>query len=586
MKVLVLWQRLYVFQKVIVVFAIVMLPVLLIILWMNMSAITIMKKQSVDSNLSSVAFFTGQLNDQISFIRRQQLKLLNNSDLQKIGFLGSLIREYEDYQMVTRVREELTAIRSSSEYISSVGTAVLPFGYTISTNNGITKLPNPESELIEFYQKHKQTQPLYYFDNKLYFMESANNGNILVYVELSIPRLEQSLQQLLEPYKDSGASLVNDALSHVVSIQPNSFMWKNISTYFDDERDNLNPSIVPHVEHENYLITRIAVSSLGLTLYTYLNQDEITDPINQFNYWLVILTFLSLAIVVLFGFSLNWMIHKPLKRLTDLFNRVEADNLIRSSRPQQDSEFNYLYRNFDKMMDKLRQSIQENYEQKIALQYSEMKQMQSQINPHFLYNSFFNLYMICKSGDMESAALMAQKLGGYYQFITRNGKDEVTLEEEYQHALDYCEIQSIRFANRITVEIAELEGEFALRNVPRLIVQPLVENAFEHAFDNGTRRGVVRISARCTEHILHIKVEDDGQYLTDDRLQELQVWLAASDKSVEKTGLINVHRRIRLKYGEESGVVVSRSESGGMKAELWIDFKGGANQDVQNADCG
>jgi two-component system sensor histidine kinase YesM len=267
------------------------------------------------------------------------------------------------------------------------------------------------------------------------------------------------------------------------------------------------------------------------------------------------------------------MIHKPRKRLIQAFKKVETDNLMPSMRNQRDNEFGYLYRNFDRMVEKLGQSIEENYKQKIALQHSELKQLQSQINPHFLYNSFFNLYMICKSGDADSGAILAQKLGSYYQFITRSGKDEVQLEEEYRHALDYCEIQSIRFSNRIAVEFSDVPASCAAWEVPRIIIQPLVENAFEHAFSDGARRGNVILKAVADGNRLSIAVEDDGIGVSDERLAELQEQLDNESRLSEKTGLINVCRRIRLKFGEGSGVTVSRSPMGGLKVEIVIDYR-------------
>nr|WP_240547958.1 histidine kinase [Paenibacillus lignilyticus] len=266
------------------------------------------------------------------------------------------------------------------------------------------------------------------------------------------------------------------------------------------------------------------------------------------------------------------MIHRPLKRLIQAFKILETDNLNISIRPQGDIEFGYLYRSFDRMVDKLRGSIQENYEQKIALQHSELKQLQSQINPHFLYNSFFNIYMISRSGDAENAATLAQRLGSYYQFITRSGSDEVTLDLEYRHAVDYCDIQGIRFSNRITIEAAKLPEVCKPLLVPRLLIQPVVENAFEHAFEDGMRRGNVTVQVEYEEDRLCISVEDDGDTLTDEALELLHERLADVSASQEKTGLFNVCRRIRLKFGQRSGIFVSRSALGGLKADMIIHF--------------
>ena len=97
---------------------------------------------------------------------------------------------------------------------------------------------------------------------------------------------------------------------------------------------------------------------------------------------------------------------------------------------------------------------------------------------------------MCKVGDSDSAEL-SQKLGSYYQYITRSGSDEVPFYTEYKHALDYCEIQGIRFSNRITYEHKEISDIPPFITVPRLIIQPIVENAFEHAFEDGMEEEII-----------------------------------------------------------------------------------------------
>ena len=114
------------------------------------------------------------------------------------------------------------------------------------------------------------------------------------------------------------------------------------------------------------------------------------------------------------------------------------------------------------------------------MQNIELKQLQSQINPHFLYNSFFNIYRLAKDEDYENLTCFTQYLGSYYQYITRSASDEVSLLDEYNHAKTYCNIQQMRFHNRLELKMAPLPEAFAGYRVPRLIMQPIIENAFEH----------------------------------------------------------------------------------------------------------
>jgi two-component system sensor histidine kinase YesM len=302
----------------------------------------------------------------------------------------------------------------------------------------------------------------------------------------------------------------------------------------------------------------------------YVDQNEFTRPLRQFNILFYVLFGIAFVVLLLYSFSVNLMIHRPLSRLLKAFHTIETDNLNLVIESKRNDEFHYLFQSFNRMAHRLKRSIEENYEQKIALQHSELKQLQSQINPHFLYNSFFNIYMMCKVGDSATAANLSQKLGNYYQYITRSGSDKVLLHKEFQHALDYCEIQCIRFSNRIAYEYGDIPERLHTVYVPRLIIQPIVENVFDHAFGDGMMDGMIYIGVDCIDETIRITVEDNGQSLTDAKIEELQEQLATSATQAEKTGLINVSNRLELIYGAGSGLFVSRSRHGGLKVELII----------------
>lgn len=320
----------------------------------------------------------------------------------------------------------------------------------------------------------------------------------------------------------------------------------------------------------DYFIIQNDVSSLGLELIMYVNQNEITRPLSQFITWFYTLFIIALIVLILYSFSVNLMIHRPLSKLVKAFHMIETDNLDITIESKSKDEFHYVFNSFNNMTLKLKHSIEENYEQKMALQLSQLKQLQSQINPHFLYNSFFNIYMMCKVNDAESAAELSQKLGSYYQYITRSGSDDVPFVKEYRHALDYCDIQCIRFSNRIAYEDGGPSGIPPAFSVPRLIIQPIVENVFEHAFVDGMDDGMIYINADYRDGRLRVTVEDNGRMVTDELIAQLGERLGDDSKQMEKTGLMNVHNRLRLKYGPESGLFISRSVYGGLKVELII----------------
>jgi two-component system, sensor histidine kinase YesM len=143
----------------------------------------------------------------------------------------------------------------------------------------------------------------------------------------------------------------------------------------------------------------------------------------------------------------------------------------------------------------------------------------------------------------------------------------------------------MRFSNRISVEIRKLPPEFENLVVPRLIVQPLVENAYMHGLKRKETDGKIVVGFQTTGKFFTIFVEDNGEETDNARLEVLKVKLAQKDMNVECTGLLNVHRRLVILYGEESGVAVMRGGMSGLRVEIRIGLEG-VTDGVQLAGSG
>ncbi|WP_339320805.1 histidine kinase [Paenibacillus sp. FSL W8-0194] len=560
----------YVYQKIVIVFILFLLPLISMNIWLNYKGMSITKNAILNSSQAGASFYSKQLDKEMYFIRNLQLQLINDKDLQKLSFRGSLLGDYEEVQLIEQVRDRLSTLMASSEYVVNSGVYVESIRKTISMNSGVTGTPNEEMKLITSLSEVTPKPSFYRSGNRIFLIESANNGSIVTYIEISRPMLLQSLNEIAKLYPESEVLLGSQESGTMLTTAENADESEEILKLTADESVDQEPPQFKKMNGVNYFITRSAVGSLHLSMIMYVNQNELTRPLSQFITWFYTLFIIAIIVMILYSFSVNVMIHRPLSKLVKAFHMIETDNLNITIESKTKDEFHYVFNSFNNMARRLKNSIEENYEQKIALQHSQLKQLQSQINPHFLYNSFFNIYMMCKVGDSDSAAELSQRLGSYYQYITRSGSDEVPFYKEYRHALDYCDIQCIRFANRVSFEYEEETGIPPSITVPRLIIQPIVENVFEHAFEDGMMEGKVLIGTAYREGMLRVTVEDNGNLATDGMIEELRGKLAMDSKAVENTGLINVNNRLKLKYGPDSGLSVSRSRHGGLKIDLVI----------------
>ena len=311
---------------------------------------------------------------------------------------------------------------------------------------------------------------------------------------------------------------------------------------------------------------------LKMSFIKYVVEDEIFGSLKIFRLWFWIFTAVALIIIFFYSASTYKFIRQPLAKLVKSFYRAENGDLGFEIEYKHDDEFGYLYRGFNKMIKKIEQMITQVYTQKLLAQKAELKQLQAQVNPHFLYNSFFILHRIIVGENMEKAAAFSEQLGNYFKFITRNTSDEVTLDKEVEHAKIYSGIQAMRFSRRLKIEFGRLPEKYADMRVPRLILQPVLENALEHGLKSKESNGFLQVSFLGFKDTLAIIVEDNGEELSPQELESLQNRLTNAESIGEITGILNIHRRIKLKFGGKSGLSVMRSELGGLKAVITLEL--------------
>jgi two-component system sensor histidine kinase YesM len=177
---------------------------------------------------------------------------------------------------------------------------------------------------------------------------------------------------------------------------------------------------------------------------------------------------------------------------------------------------------------------------------------------------------MAKDEDYDNITVFLTYLSDYYRFITRNAQADVKLISEVTHAYNYARIQQVRFGRRIKMTLEELPQDFAGVMVPRLILQPVLENAFDHGLKDVAENGQVSVTFKRDGETLTMAVENNGVPLSEEELADMKLKLDAADDLQECTGIINIHRRLRLKFGPGSGLALSHGSMGGLKVEIVV----------------
>lgn len=336
------------------------------------------------------------------------------------------------------------------------------------------------------------------------------------------------------------------------------------------------------VDGEYYLVFVGGTGELG-TFVQY--EPESAAMVQVFDFrTLAIITLCALtAIALSIGIYTVLTLHKPINELMGGFRRVQNGNWKEHIEDRRKDEFGYLYRGFNDMEDRIDELINEVYVQTNLTQRAQMKQMQAQIAPHFLYNSFFVLSRRIKRQDYENAELLARHLGNYFQYLTRNEADYMPLHMEVEHARSYSAVQEARFSRRIGVCFEQMPQEMENIMIPRLILQPLMENAYKYGLEDKAKDGILWVHFGGNETEWLIGVEDNGENIPDEEIERLTGMLEHG-KDGEITALTNIHKRLNIYYHGHSGLRIGRSELGGMAVTIYIG-KENAVYEHESADC-
>lgn len=330
-------------------------------------------------------------------------------------------------------------------------------------------------------------------------------------------------------------------------------------------RRTLSPSGETHHLYKNHL------DFLNVDFYSVIPSSAYFDPVERsITFTVFTMVFLVLSTVILFV-GIVRLIHTPLHRLSDGFDLLSKGDFDIELPIAGTRDFNYIYDKFNQTVKDMDRLIQENYHKKLLLQQAHLRQMQAQINPHFLYNSFFMLKQMIRRGHQESSEAVAEKLGHYFRYITKVNSDMVTLGNEFDHALNYASIQALRFKNRIRIESDSLPEAYDQILVPKLILQPLIENAYNHGLENKVADGLIRLQIVADDHYLTFTFDDNGEHLTESVCHQIQEALSAIPTAPysDKTGAImNIAKRLYITYQMEGLLTFGRSPLGGARVLL------------------
>ncbi|WP_027091579.1 sensor histidine kinase [Cohnella thermotolerans] len=318
--------------------------------------------------------------------------------------------------------------------------------------------------------------------------------------------------------------------------------------------------------NDQYLVSYAKSQQLGWYLIDYTPYQSVITPITKQRNFFYAIIGLLLVLAVAASFLLYRNVQRPLGQLIANVQRIKRGDYSARIRYQARNEFDYLIFQFNEMAKQIQLLIEDVYAEKLRSREATLKQLQSQINPHFLYNSLFFIINSAMMNDKEAVVQMSQNLAQYCRYTTRVENQLVALEEELDLVRHYLIIQNLRM-DRVQFEIDVPEKMLDLK-VPRLILQPIVENAIVHGIGRSPDSGMITITGKQDDRYNMLYVEDDGPGMSPEALRELQVKLLQPMSEEIGCGTWNVHRRLQYQFGGQSGLSFEQLPMGGFRTTI------------------
>ncbi|PDO10654.1 MAG: hypothetical protein BLM47_06055 [Candidatus Reconcilbacillus cellulovorans] len=538
-------------------------------------------KQEVRSlKMKDLSFLAQDINTNLENIATLAVLLSDDLEIQNLRHLDLIPNAYERNEEQLRVIERLRLLNVAGRWDTHYAIYVPDTNIVVSTTGKVTYNMKELAETFTPVWETRRVRVLDYMEERMvrHFVKPETKSRDLarasLIVEASFPK--DALVKHLDDLKRGG--------------QGDPFLFRPTGEWLANRtadrarierivRDELMPNPAPvardavvRLDGTQYLITVVPVPALGWQLVDYVPLEEMMRPIVRSRNLFYASVALLLALSVVAGHWLYRNVQRPIAALIRGVQRLRAGDYSTRIRETPRNEFAFLFLKFNQMAEEIEELIGKVYAEQLRTREANLKWLQSQINPHFLYNCFALIRSLTRLGKTDSVLRLTTHLGKYYRYTTRIERQIVTLGEELELIKSYLEIQNMHIPS-LSYRIDVPEPMRALE-IPRLLLQPIVENAVVHGIEPSGRDGTVRIAGEQTGGLNIVTVEDDGVGMSAERLRALRAELEHPSGDDAGCALRNIRERLVLQFGEEARLEFDSRENGGTTVRVvWPNRK-------------
>ncbi len=328
---------------------------------------------------------------------------------------------------------------------------------------------------------------------------------------------------------------------------------KYLGQYKLEELSTTN-SIIRDVGQKRVLITVQDFKKFDWKIISIIPLDEITYENKEMTKLIVVFGTICLIFAFIASYLLSYTISKPILKLVNVMKDIKSGDMKLRANLKAKGEIGMLGDGFNSLMDRINNLLDQIYIQQKSKRENEFKLLQSQIKPHFLYNTIETIISFIKLDMKDKAMLTAKNLAGFYRISLSKGKDIISIEEEMYLISNYLSIQKLRYVEYLDYQI-DFDDKILKYQIPKLTLQPLIENAIYHGLKEKEEKGNLIIKGYYEQDSIIIEVFDDGVGMTEDQIRSV-LNPPHKDSKGSEFGLHNVDARLKLLYGDKYGIII------------------------------
>lgn len=544
-----MFARMSLFKKLILALLLMFLAIVVIFWWIYQLNVKDIQQELRNNKLGEVRFVTSQLNAQFEQILLNVQTLSEDQTVREYPYALVYGDDYSRYEAKLTLIDKLALNSASTAWNNRVVLYYPEYKQTVTLDNRLA------SESFELPSgKYNQWTILPDPDgvDDYVLLTSGRRSPLIIETRVSL----DNLRKLLSQYTSGNPLLYNPRLDKVIRTDDKTQLAAADSRILPRLQDD-SGYFHETIDGTNFLITYMRSEFSDLYFVDYHPVSSLTEPLRRNNMWFVGAIVALLAVSIAYSLTLRRQVERPVYKLRKAIDRFDRGDYTSRVEPIPSKEFQLLGSSFNRMAENTQVMIEQILLGELAVKEARLRQYQSQINPHFLYNCLNYIQSKASIADHQAVTEMTLQLAAYYRYIHKVEEADASLEEELSFVESYLSILHMR-KKSITYDI-DVPDQLRRRRMPRMILQPLVENCIQHGIEPALDPGSIKIRAGMGEGGWWITVADNGIGMEPERLALIARHMEEFTRTESRigVGVRNVNQRLKLYGGNGSGLAIA-----------------------------